>query len=398
MNFEYTVRDPLGKVHEGSIEAANRDEATQMLRRDGFQVLELQNAEEAFGLLPKRIKKSDIICTINQLAIMVDTGITLADALDGICQQEENPSLSKLLREIKSDVESGEDFSKALAKHPKYFDQTFVAMIKASEQTGTMGEMLEQASVNMLHEMETRRKVLGALAYPGAMLAISVVVTLFLLTYVLPKFAPLFARKNIDLPASTVVLMDLSELLLNHWVAWIVVTVLSIGGLIVWCRTAQGRVALDWLKINAPIIGTMLRKVAISRSIRTLGTMLRGGVPMLNALEISAEVSGNHFFQQSWLHAVNDITQGKRIRDALSTSTLFPPTLLQMIGCGEETGTLDNVLSKVSKHYDSEVDSALKVATRLIEPMMIVGMGCVVACIAYSLLLPVFELSSSAPG
>ncbi len=398
MNFEYTVRDPLGKTHDGEVEAANREEATQLLRRDGFQVLELQEAGEGLALLPRRIKKSDIICTVNQLAIMVDTGITLADALEGICEQEENPALSKLLKEIKGDVESGEDFSKALAKHPKYFDQTFIAMIRASEQTGTMGEMLEQASANMLYEMETRRKVRGALAYPGAMLAISVIVTIFLLTYVLPKFAPLFARKNIDLPATTVMLMDMSALLLDHWVAWIIGAVLLVVGFVMWRRTHQGRVALDWLRINSPIVGTMLRKVAISRSIRTLGTMLRGGVPLLDALEISGEVSGNHFFQQTWLRAVNDITQGKRIRDALATSTLFPPTLLQMISCGEETGTLDNVLSKVSKHYDSEVDSALKVATRLIEPIMIVAMGGVVACIAYSLLLPVFQLSSSAPG
>jgi len=398
MNFEYTVRDPLGKTHDGEVEAANREEATQLLRRDGFQVLELQEAGEGLALLPRRIKKSDIICTVNQLAIMVDTGITLADALEGICEQEDNPALSKLLKEIKGDVESGEDFSKALAKHPKYFDQTFIAMIRASEQTGTMGEMLEQASANMLYEMETRRKVRGALAYPGAMLAISVIVTIFLLTYVLPKFAPLFARKNIDLPATTVMLMDMSALLLDHWVAWIIGAVLLVVGFVMWRRTHQGRVALDWLRINSPIVGTMLRKVAISRSIRTLGTMLRGGVPLLDALEISGEVSGNHFFQQTWLRAVNDITQGKRIRDALATSTLFPPTLLQMISCGEETGTLDNVLSKVSKHYDSEVDSALKVATRLIEPIMIVAMGGVVACIAYSLLLPVFQLSSSAPG
>lgn len=398
MNFEYTVRDPLGKTHDGEVEAANREEATQLLRRDGFQVLELQEAGEGLALLPKRIKKSDIICTVNQLAVMVDTGITLADALEGICEQEENPALSKLLKEIKGDVESGEDFSKALAKHPKYFDQTFIAMIRASEQTGTMGEMLEQASANMLYEMETRRKVRGALAYPGAMLAISFIVTIFLLTYVLPKFAPLFARKNIDLPATTVMLMDMSALLLNHWVAWIIGAVLLVVGFVMWRRTHQGRVALDWLRIHSPIVGTMLRKVAISRSIRTLGTMLRGGVPLLDALEISGEVSGNHFFKQTWLRAVNDITQGKRIRDALATSTLFPPTLLQMISCGEETGTLDNVLSKVSKHYDSEVDSALKVATRLIEPIMIVAMGGVVACIAYSLLLPVFQLSSSAPG
>ena len=398
MNFGYTVRDPLGKTHDGTMEAANREDAAQLLRRDGFQVIELEEADEGFGLLPKRIKRPEIIATVNQLAVMVDTGVTLADALDGICEQEQNPSLRKLLVEVKGDVESGEDFSKALAKHPKHFDQTFIAMIKASEQTGTMGEMLEQAAANMVYKLETRRKVRGALAYPGAMLVISFAVTIFLLTYVLPKFAPLFARKNIDLPATTVMLMDLSKLLLDHWVAWIIGAVLLTGGLVVWCRMGQGRVAMDWLKINSPVIGPMLRKVAISRSIRTLGTMLRGGVPLLDALEISAEVSGNHFFQQAWLRAVTDITQGKRIREALATSKLFPATLLQMIACGEETGTLDDVLGKVSKHYDAEVDSSLKVATRLLEPAMITAMGAVVGCIAYSLLLPVFQLSSSAPG
>jgi len=398
MNFEYTARDPLGKTLNGQVQAASREEAMQSLRRDGFQVLELAEAGEGLAVGAKRIKKADIICTVNQLAVMVDTGITLSEALGGICEQAENPTLNKLLNDIKADIESGEDFSSSLAKHPKHFDQTFIAMVKASEQTGTMGEMLEQAAANMVYEMETKRKVRGAMAYPAVMLVIAIAVTIFMLTYVLPKFEPLFSKKNIDLPTTTVVMMNLSKALLNYWVAWIVGVVLLIGAFLVWRRTRQGRIGLDWVRINAPVIGIMFRKVAISRSIRTLGTMLHGGVPLLDALEISAEVSGNHFFQQTWLRALNEITQGKRIRDSLASSTLFPPTLLQMIACGEETGTLDDVLGRVSKYYDSEVDSALKMATRLIEPIMIVGMGGVVATIAYSLLLPVFQLSSTSPG
>jgi type IV pilus assembly protein PilC len=229
------------------------------------------------------------------------------------------------------------------------------------------------------------------------MMVISFAITILLLTYVLPKFAPLFNRKNIDLPGTTVLLMELSESLIGYWWAWVAGAVLSIVGFLVWRRTRQGHVALDWCKINAPVIGPMLRKVAISRSIRVLGTMLHGGVPLLDALAISAEVSGNHFFQQTWQSAADEITQGSRIRDALSGSTLFPATLLQMIGCGEDTGTLETVLQKVSKHYDAEIDSSLKVATRMLEPLMITVMGGVVAGIAYSLLLPVFELSTNVP-
>jgi len=398
MNYEYTARDPLGNSHEGTIEAASPEEATQLLRRDGFQVVQLEEAAEGFSLFPKRIKKAEMIAVVNQLAIMVDTGVTLDDALNGMCQQEENPSLKRLLGELKSDIESGEDFSKALAKHPRHFDQTFVAMIKASEQTGTMGEMLEQSTLIMQYEMETRRKVRAALAYPGVMLVISFGITILLLTFVLPKFAPLFSRKNVELPCTTVMMMGLSDALIGYWWAWLTGAVLLIIGFFVWRRTRQGHIALDWCKINSPIIGPMLRKVAISRSIRVLGTMLRGGVPLLDALAISAEVSSNHFFHKTWQNAADDITQGSRIRDALSGSGLFPATLLQMIGCGEDTGTLETVLQKVSTHYDAEVDSALKVATRLLEPLMITVMGGVVAGIAYSLLLPVFELSTAGAG
>jgi len=201
MNYKYIARDPLGNSHEGTIEATGREEATQLLRRDGFQVLQLEEAAEGFSLSPKRIKKAEVVSVVNQLAVMVDTGVTLDEALNGMCQQEQNPTLKRLLEELKSDIESGEDFSKALAKHPRYFDQTFVAMIKASEQMGTMGEMLEQATFIMQYEMETRRKVRGAMAYPGVMVVISFGITILLLTFVLPKFAPLFNRKNIDLPA-----------------------------------------------------------------------------------------------------------------------------------------------------------------------------------------------------
>jgi type IV pilus assembly protein PilC len=394
MTFEYTVRDPLGKRHTGNLEAASREEAVQLLRRDGFQVVTLEEAEEGLSLLPGRIRKAEIIYTASQLAILVETGVTLSAALDGICQQETNPLLRKVLTQLKHDVEAGEDFSTALAKFPQYFDATFVAMMKASEQTGTMGEMLDQAATYMQRELETRQKVRGALAYPAVMLAVAVGVTIFLLTYVLPKFTPLFERKDIKLPQLTVCLMALSKSLSAYWWAWLGGAAAVVIGFLVWRRTPLGQQTLDWVKLHAPVVGSMFRKVAISRSIRTLATMLRGGVPLLEALAIAAEVCGNFFFRRTWLHAMDQITEGNRIRDALTGNPLFPPTLLQMIGSGEETGKLDKVLDRVSRYYDTEVEATLKTTTRMIEPLMIIVMGVVVAGIAFALLLPIFDLST----
>ncbi len=394
MTFQYKVRDPLGNEHEGSVDAASSEEATQKLRQDGFQVLSVEKGSDgAINLFPRRITKLEIINATSQLAIMVETGITLAAALDGICAQEENPTLKKLLLGLKSDVEAGEDFSSSLAKHPKYFDKTFVSLICASEQTGSLGEMLDSVANYLQKEVETRAKVRAALTYPVVMLVVALGVTIFLLTYVLPKFAPMFSRKGIKLPTITVIMMNLSDAMIHYWYFWLIGLVLSAVGFVFFARSEFGRRTIDLIKIRMPIAGAMFRKVAISRSVRTLGTMVESGVSMLDAIKLTAEVSGNYHYEQVWYKVLDDVTTGCQIHKSLAGSKLFPSTLVQMIASGEETGKLDFVLKRISNHYDQEVEMSLKSVTSMIEPIMITGMGVVVGGIAMSLLLPIFSLS-----
>ena len=393
MNYQYRVRDPMGNTHEGTIEAASTEEATQQLRRDGFHVLQLDEAGDEGGLIPKGVSRSELIYVTAQLAIMVDTGITLSTALSGIVEQETNPTLRKVLKQLKEEVEGGQDFSTALARFPKYFDKTYVSLVKASEATGTLGTMLDRIAAYLRKELETRGKVRAALAYPAVMMVIASGVTVFLLTYILPKFTPLFKSKGTKLPAPTLVMMWLSDAMLGYWYLWLVGAVAVVAGFLYGRRTEAGRKVIDWLKINSPIIGPMFRKVTISRSIRTLGTMLTSGVPIMEAIRLAGAVSGNYYYERLWQHVLDEVTGGKRICEILQGNPLFPRVLVQMISAGEDTGKLDVVLEKVSTYYDGEVETSLKATTSMIEPIMISVMGVVVGTIGLALLLPIFSLS-----
>jgi type IV pilus assembly protein PilC len=393
MNYEYRVRDPLGNTHQGTVEAASPEEARQQLRRDGFQVLDLDEDDGGEGLLPRRISKNELIYVTSQLAIMVDTGITLSSALGGIVDQEPNPSLRKTLADLKNSVEGGEDFSSALARYPKLFDRTYVALVKASEATGTLGTMLDRIAGYLRKELETRSRVRAAMAYPLVMMVLATAVTIFLLTYILPKFLPLFKSKNIDLPGPTWLMMTVSDMLLGYWYLWLGGLVLAVVGFFFGRRTGPGRRVLDLLKIHVPIVGPMFRKVIISRSIRTLGTMLQSGVSFMESIRLAGEVSGNVYYEELWQKVLEQVSGGKRICDVLSGSSLFPRALVQMISSGEETGKLDKVLQRVSTYYDREVETSIKAATSLIEPIMIGVMGAVVGTIGLAILLPIFSLS-----
>lgn len=393
MTYQYQVRDPLGNVYNGSIDAASADEATQQLRRDGFQVVQVEESDGDDEGLFGRISKNEIIYATAQLAIMVDTGITLSAALGGIMAQEQNPTLRKVLGEIKTDVEEGDDFSTALARHPKFFDRTYVSLVKASEATGSLGPMLERIASTLRKELESRNKVRSAMTYPGVMMAVAIGVTIFLLTYILPKFVPLFKSRGAKLPKPTQFMMAVSDVMLHYWYLWLAAAILTIVGLIVARRTGAGRRCFDWLKINAPVVGPMCRKIVLSRCIRTLGTMLASGVPMLDALKLCSEVADNYFYEKAWEDTREQVTAGKRICEVLAGSPLFPRVLVQMISSGEETGRLDYVLQRVSVYYDQEVETSLKTTTSLIEPVMISVMGVVVGMIGLSLLLPIFSLS-----
>lgn len=390
--FQYRARDSLGKELSGVLEAASQEDAVQQLRRDGFQVIEIDE-DTGVGFLAPGIKRTDIIYLTNQLAIMVDTGITLSAALQGILEQEANLKLRRMLTEMRTAVEAGGDFSAALAQHPKYFDKTYISMIKVGEATGTLSEMLDRVALYLRKEMEMRSKVKAALAYPAVMATVAVGVTIFLLTFILPKFTPLFAKKGMKLPAPTRWSMAISEQLLTygHW--WLLGLAAAIAAFVYAKRTPQGRQAIDGFILNAPIVGTVARKVVISRSLRTLGTMLNSGLQVLEAIKLTAEVSNNYLYEKLWLHVHEQVMQGNEICEALRGNGLFPPTIIQMISAGEQTARLGGVLEKVSNYYDQEVESSIKTATGMIEPILICAMGVIVGTIGLALLLPVFSLS-----
>lgn len=393
MMYRYVARDPLGNLLHGSLDVESLDMANQMLDRDGLQVVKLVKESAGLDILAPRVRKSDIVNLTTQLSIMTDTGITLAAALEGVLEQEENPTMKRILNNLRADVEAGEDFSVALAKHPKYFDDTYVALVRASEETGSLPDMLRQIAQDMQKEIESRARVRSALAYPTIMLFVAIAVTIFLLTFVMPKFAPIFSKKGVKLPTATIVMMQLSETLINHWYAWTAAVVVLVAAILIGRRTLAGRRLIDYGKINAPILGTMFRKLIISRCLRTFGAMIGSGVMVLDALQRTSEVAGNYYYEQEWLKVVDEVTNGSRICESLQGSALFPRTLVQMIGSGEEAGKLDVVLKKVSTHYEREVETSLKTVTSLLEPIMIIAMGGVVGGIGMSLLLPIFKLS-----
>jgi len=390
--FQYRIRDPMGNIHTGSMEATSAEEASQHLRRDGFHVLDIDEENDE-GIFPRRVSKTDLIYVTSQLAIMVDTGITLSTALSGIVEQETNPTLRRILKDIKEQVEGGQDFSAALSRHPKHFDKTYVSLVKASEATGSLGPMLNRIAGYLRKEMETRSKVRAAMAYPMVMMVLATGVTIFLLTYILPKFTPLFKSKGTQLPKPTILMMALSDAMLHHWYLWLLGAVALVAGFLYGRTTPIGRQCIDWLKINTPIIGPMFRKVTISRSIRTLGTMLASGVPVMEAIRLAGAVSSNYFYEKLWQNVLDEVAGGKRICEILQGNPLFPKVLVQMIAAGEDTGKLDQVLEKVSSYYDGEVETSLKATTSLIEPIMISMMGVVVGTIGLALMLPIFSLS-----
>jgi type IV pilus assembly protein PilC len=399
MLFTYQARDLTGKIRDGEISAASEAEATRQLRQDGMYLLSMAERKGAANvpgleLFQRRIRRGEIIYLTNQLSIMIDAGVPLASALEGLARQTDNPTLQRVLKSLQKDVESGEPLSAALARFPRHFDRTYVNLVKASEASGTLGKMLERIATQTRSELETRQQVLGAMMYPGAMVVMCVGVSIFLLTYVFPKITPMFATKGIKLPTPTRVMMVLSDALTHHWYWFILGVIALTGGFLYARRQRWGRVALDWTWLHLPILGSVIRKVTISRSLRTLATTINAGVPMLEALQLSGGVSNNIFYEETWNQVADQVTSGKQIYEALEGNKLFPSTLLQMISSGESTGKLGQVLNKVSDYYDREVATSIKSATSMIEPVMVAVMGGVIGTIALAMLLPIFTLSS----
>lgn len=401
--YRYTIRTSAGQPQTGTVVADSIATAAAVLRNQGAHVLSVSPIAAALidaGMLARlkelnagRPKAKHVLDFTTQLAVMMRAGINLRAALDGIADQTEHPAFKKIIIAIKGDVESGKPFSAALARHPKLFGPMYIHMVRASEMSGAFSEMLDRIAGYINQEIETRKMVVGAAIYPGVIGTMAVAVTVFLLTFVLPKFKAVFQGKEDVLPWATKFLLGLSDTMVRQWPLILGVTLLLLGGLYAFSRTAVGAFWIDKLKLTIPILRTMFRSLYISRSLQTMGQLVNAGVPMLDTLAITGDIAGNTLYRAMWRSVYASVKQGKKIAHPLQKHPLLPQSVVQMVSAGEESGKLGEVLDEVSGYYAKQLRDHIKAVTGLIEPIMIVMMGSVVGFIAMAIILPIFKMS-----
>ncbi|GDY00545.1 type II secretion system protein [Phycisphaerae bacterium] len=402
-NYRYQVRTNSGQVQSGTLAAENAGAAAAVLRNQGGHVLSLsaiQAIGNAGGFMDKLREmnagtptEKHVLDFTTQMAVMIRAGINLRSALEGIADQTQHQGFKKILIQVKTDVEAGKQFSDAISKYPKLFNPLYLNMVKASEMSGSFSKMLDRIAVYMAQQIETRKMVIGASIYPGIIGTLAVGVTVFLLTFVLPRFAAVFEGKEDALPWATKFLMSLSKFMVNNWYILLGAVVGMAGGFYAFLRTEVGTFWADKAKLTIPVVKMMFRSLYISRSLQTMGQLINAGVPMLDTLNITAEISGNQLFRGMWRRVHAGVKQGRKITTTLQKDTVLPKAVVQMISAGEESGKLGEVLDEISGYYQKQLKDQIKAVTSMIEPIMILFMGTVVGFIAMAIILPIFKMS-----
>jgi type IV pilus assembly protein PilC len=403
-SYRYEIKTQSGQVQSGVLAAANMSAASELLRAQQAYILALApiDASKSKSSLSNILNFSmssgpglkDVANFTNQLAVMIKAGISIRAAIEGIVEQTENPKFKEILSQIKKDVESGKSFSDALSRHPKVFSPLYINMVKASELSGSFGHMLERIVEYLNSQLETRSMVVGAMVYPAIIFIMAVTTTTFLLVFVVPQFVQVFKGHEDKLPPPTKFLLFLSDILRTYW--YIILTALAAGGwsFYTMIQTQWGRLWWDKTKLSVPLFKKMFRALYITRSLHTMGELVNAGVPMLDTLAITADISGNLLYRRMWRAVYASVKQGKKISQPLAKSPLLPRAVVQMVAAGEESGKLGETLDGVSKFYSKELKSTIKAVTSMIEPLMIVAMGGIVGFIAMSIILPIFKMSS----
>ena len=395
--YSYQVRNARGEMQGGTMQADTAQTAAAILRNQGMHVLSLQAKKAAggssmFSVGQRPPTQKNVLDFTVQLAVMIRAGINLRMALDGIADQTKHVAFRKILTQMKEDVESGKQFSEALSKHEKLFGPLYINMVRASEMSGSFSEMLDRIAAYISQEIETRKMVVGASIYPVIIGTLAIGVTVFLLTFVLPKFAVVFEGKEDVLPWATNFLMALSAFLTQQWM-FILGGFAAIGGvLFAASKTEVGKFWIDKLKLTVPVFAPMFRSLYIARSLQTMGQLINAGVPVLDTLTITGEISGNQIFRSLFRKIHSAVKQGKKITTSLSRDSMMPRSVIQMISAGEESGRLGEVLDEVSTYYHKQLRDHIKAATSMIEPIMILVMGSVVGFIAMAIILPIFKM------
>lgn len=403
-NYKYSVRDGSGKVQSGTLSSESLEAAAAILRGQGLRIVNIApvvsgiDKDKLFQKLSElnagKPKTAHVLDFTTQLAVMMRAGINLRSALEGIAEQTNHATFKKIVFQIKADVEAGKQFSEGLARYPKLFGKMYVNMVRASEMSGSFSDMLDRIAAYIQQEMETRRMVIGAAIYPAVIGTMAVVVTVFLLTFVLPKFYIVFEGKEDILPWATKFLMGLSDFVVTQKYYLLIGAVAIFAGSFAFAKTEVGGFFVDKMKLRVPVLKGMFRALYISRSLQTMGQLINAGVPMLDTIAITGDISGNRLYKGMWKSVYSSVKQGKKVTAPLRKTKLLPMSVVQMIAAGEDSGKLGEVLDEVSEYYHKRLREAIKTVTGLIEPIMIIVMGTVVGFIAMAIILPIFKMSA----
>lgn len=389
--FTYTARSFAGEMRTATLEAASRDDVIAQLRRQRLNVVKI---DEATPKKPKRghIKMRDIVILTRQFSTMINAGLPLVQAMTILAEQSQNKTLSEIMRKVVFDVESGNTVADALSKHPQAFSNLYVNMVAAGEAGGILDTILMRLATFMEKNDALIRKVKGAMIYPGVIMTVAAVAVTVLLIFVIPVFENLFASAGLALPLPTRIVMGASRFLKGYWYIVLAVIGASVFLLKRYHATSNGKLKIDRFMLRVPVLGDVLRKSAVSRFTRTLGTLVSSGVSILDGLEITAKTAGNRVVQDAIMESRSSIAGGDTIAAPLKKSGVFPPMVISMISVGEQTGGLDEMLAKIADFYDEEVDAAVSNLLSLLEPVMIVFLGVVVGGMVVSMYLPIFDM------
>ena len=399
--FKYQARNNLGKVTDGVIEADSEAAAAGALRQKRLEVVSISSVSGFSTFLTALTKKSgnitmkDVVVLSRQFSVMVNAGLPILQGLTIVAEQAENPDFRVVMTKVRDDISNGVPLSEAMAKHPKAFTTLYVNMIKAGEQGGILDVILERLSEYMEKAEGVSRKVKSAMMYPIVVMSVAVLVIIFLMVKVVPTFRDVFTSFGAKLPWPTQLIIDVSEFLSSKKAFLLLGALVGFGFLVsMYRKTKTGAYNWDNMLMKIPVFGVLARKAAVAKFARTLGTLIKSGVPIMDALETVAKTAGNLVVERAVFNARDSVREGKTLTQPLKESKVFPPMVTQMINVGEETGALDQMLSKIADFYESEVDAAVEGLTSIIEPILIVFLGVTIGFIVVAMFMPMFELGN----
>ncbi len=402
--FNWEARTRTGGTQKGVIEAATVDIVEAQLKKYGFSNISIKSDSKGLNFkLPsfgggKKIDQKDLVIFTRQFSTMIDSGLPLVQCLEILASQQENKTFQEILYKVKESVESGSTFADALGKHPKAFDQLFVNLVAAGEIGGILDIILTRLAAYIEKSMKLKKQIKGAMVYPITIMSIAVVVVGVILVFVIPTFAKMFIEFGGELPAPTKFVIALSNFLIKYIVVIIGGFYAIIWGIKKYYATPGGQKNIDRMALKAPIAGPLIRKVAVAKFTRTLGTMVSSGVPIMDGLEIVAKTSGNKIVEEAIYAVRQAISEGKTMAEPLAACGVFPPMVVQMISVGEATGAMDAMLNKIADFYDDEVDDAVGAMTAMMEPLLMVFLGTTVGGLVVAMYLPIFKLAGAVGG